>query len=139
MLLALLLSCEDPEPTAGIASITLAPQGLTLEVSPLPGLRFLGDGSAQLSFRRGAEMNIAVAPPDLAPSTYPHEAELAPMVRLAYGTERADGGMGGPEDHLDGLLTAYGRKYLVQCSSQSEHGSPDARWCLEVLKTTRPR
>src|SRR5262245_30546741 len=114
MILAILFlpGCgEEPAPPEGTASITLAAQGLVLDVSPLPGLQILGDGSAQLSFRRGAEMNIALAQPEQAFPAYPHEVELAPMVRLAYGTERADGGMGGPEDHLDGLLTAYGRRY----------------------------
>lgn len=137
----LTLACAaEPKPVNNTTRTALAPQGITLGVSPTTVQSLLSDGSAQLSFHRGYEMTIGPALIASAPEpTYTHEAELAASVRLRYRTERAEGGMGGPEDHLDGTLTAYGQRYAVQCLAQDEWGSPDARWCLEVLATIQPR
>jgi hypothetical protein len=130
-------------PDSGVAAEPVAIPGLRCALDVPAGTAVaLADDGATFTTRPGTRVprtfSVHARPPGEPGELGEQRRVLAAGVTIAYTLQTDEGGSGGEESVLDGVLVVGERSFAVRCDDQSEPpGEPDATWCLAWLATLR--
>lgn len=139
LLAALLAACRrQPAPRPAVTSHALPATGLVVALDEPAAVRSSARGDV-LTLRPGTRAPVeltAQALPSPAPRTGSRRLTTADGLDVRYVVEVHDGGSGGAEATVSGVVHTRRGAVALRCHAQAEFGAPEAA-CLSLLSRLR--